>query len=52
MSKPELDEAQLDHFFEAMAELAFGLWQSQQSQNTSASVPADSESTPTPAMKG
>ena len=49
MGKPEPDEAQLDRFYEAMAELAYGLWQSQQQhQETSEAVPADSEATPTP----
>ena len=43
MSKPELDETQLDRFFEAMAELAYGLWQleEQATANASASGPAD-----------
>ena len=43
MSKPELDESQLDRFFEAMAELAYGLWrlEEQAAANASASGPAD-----------
>ena len=54
MSKPEPDDRQLDRFYEAMAELAYGLWQleEQATQNTSEAVPADAEATPTPAVKG
>jgi hypothetical protein len=43
MSRPEPDDQQLDRFCEAMAELAYGLWQleEQATANASASVPAD-----------
>jgi hypothetical protein len=43
MSKPEPDDQQLDRFHEAMAELAYGLWQleEQATANPSTSGPAD-----------
>ena len=45
MSRPEPDDQQLDRFCEAMAELAFGLWQLEQQATANASAPGPADAT-------